>query len=287
MKVRSKLELCQSRLKWQNKEEFRRNDDLVKEKTKLLAELQKQEGTEHLAVIKGLQKEIDSLLEFEDTRWKQRAKQNWYRDGDRNTPFFHAWASHRRRINTIKKVVDVKGWEWSNMEDVCNAFVSYYQNLFTTKGTMGKEEFLEGLPTCVTEAMNEGLICRFDILEVDQALAQMHPLKSSGPDGFSACFYQHSWSTVHNDVCQAILDFLNNGNFDAAINVTHIALVPKIKNLTRIIEFRPISLCNVSYKLIAKVLANKLKKVLPEIISSKPKCIYSWAPYHKQCTYNF
>jgi hypothetical protein len=95
----------------------------------------------------------------------------------------------------------------------------------------------------------------------------MPPLKSLGPDGFSACFYQHNWATVHPEVCSAILHFLNTGNMDARINTTHIALIPKKLSPASIMDFRPISLCNVIYKLISKVLANRLKVVLPDIIS--------------------
>jgi hypothetical protein len=96
----------------------------------------------------------------------------------------------------------------------------------------------------------------------------VHPTKSRGPDGMSACFYQNAWSTVRNAVCTTVLGFLNGGSFEATINETYITLIPKIKNPSRIIEYRPISLCNVFYKLIAKVLANRLKKVLPHIIST-------------------
>jgi len=61
--------------------------------------------------------------------------------------------------------------------------------------------------------------------------------------------------------------FLNTGEMDALINTTHIALIPKVKNSVSVFEFRPISLCNVIYQIISKVMANRLKVVLPSIIS--------------------
>ena len=90
-------------------------------------------------------------------------------------------------------------------------------------------------------------------MEVDFALSQMHPLKSPGPDGLAACFYQQSWLTVRMEVCNAVLAYLNDGVFDNGINITYIALISKVKNPSFITEYRPISLCNVLYKLIAKV----------------------------------
>jgi hypothetical protein len=68
-------------------------------------------------------------------------------------------------------------------------------------------------------------------------------------------------------VGKAVLDFLNFGVFDASLNITHIVLIPKIKNPSRIIDYWLISLCNVLYKLMSKVLANRLKRVLNSIIS--------------------
>jgi hypothetical protein len=119
----------------------------------------------------------------------------------------------------------------------------------------------------VTEEMNFNLLKTFTSNEVDYALKHMHPLKSLGSDGMSACFYQHSWMTVREEVRMVVLDFMNNDVFDSAINDTFITLIPKIKNPSCIMEYRPISLCNVVYKLISKVLANRLKKVLSHIIS--------------------
>jgi hypothetical protein len=71
------------------------------------------------------------------------------------------------------------------------------------------------------------------------------------------------------DIRQMALDFLNLCMFDPALNSTHIALIPKVSNAAIVFEYRPIILCNVTYKIIAKVLANGLKVVLPTIISQQ------------------
>lgn len=95
----------------------------------------------------------------------------------------------------------------------------------------------------------------------------MYPLKSPGPDGMPLLFFLHFWPTIGNVVTKTVLDSLNLDIISPKFNETHIVLVPKIKDPKKIIEFRPISLCNVVYKLASKTLANRLKKVLPKIIS--------------------
>jgi hypothetical protein len=73
---------------------------------------------------------------------------------------------------------------------------------------------------------------------------------------------------VHKEVCEAVFHFFETGSLDSEINATNIALIPKTCNPVCVTDFRPISLCNVVYKIISKILANRLKVVLPNIISS-------------------
>ena len=79
-------------------------------------------------------------------------------------------------------------------------------------------------------------------------------------------FYQHFWPTVKSIVIQTVLTFLNNGIAPPKFHDTHIVLIPKIKNPEKVTDYRPISLCNVAYKIASKVVANRLKVVMQDII---------------------
>ncbi|GAA0146857.1 hypothetical protein LIER_36395 [Lithospermum erythrorhizon] len=91
--------------------------------------------------------------------------------------------------------------------------------------------------------------------------------KSPGPDGFPAEFYQKNWDVIGKDVTKATLEFLNNGHILKEINNTFITLIPKIKSHSTIGDYRPISLCNVIYKIASKVLVNGLKPHMNSLIS--------------------
>lgn len=114
--------------------------------------------------------------------------------------------------------------------------------------------------------MNAQLQSQFTREEIQDALKQIAPLKAPRPDRFSACFYQSYLSIVGEEVSNAILAFLNDRFFDKSTNFTYIVLIPKVKNLITAKDFMPISLCSVTYKLAFKVLANRLKVLLPTII---------------------
>ena len=125
---------------------------------------------------------------------------------------------------------------------------------------------LEAIELKVTESMNQELLRDFTREEIDLALKHMEPLKAPGPDGMLPIFFQSFWSMIGDEVSYAILDCLNNCHIPYDLNHTLVMLIPKVKCPELISEFRPVSLCNVIYKLVSKVLANRLKKLLPLLV---------------------
>jgi hypothetical protein len=145
--------------------------------------------------------------------------------------------------------------------------VDYFSNLFASSNPQTIDEVLHEVDGVVTPGMNNDLLCPFTHEEIKRALFQMHPSKAPRPDGMSALFFQKYWHIVGSYVSHAVLDFLNNGRMLGTINFTHLVLIPKVVAPERITQFRPISLCNVIYKIVSKVLVNRMKTILPQVIS--------------------
>lgn len=122
----------------------------------------------------------------------------------------------------------------------------------------------------VIEEMKRGLETEFRIEEVEVALKQMSAIKSLGLDGFGAFFYQNHWETLGKETCHVVLEFLQGGDMIQELNHTHISLIPKVKTPKSVMDFRSISLFNMLYKLLSKVLVKRIKKVLHRIISPNP-----------------
>lgn len=105
--------------------------------------------------------------------------------------------------------------------------------------------------------------------EVKDAMFSMAPEKSLGVDGLNPTFFQIYWSIVGNDVVNFCSTFLETGVLPNNVNKTLVCLIPKVKHLKQVSDLRPISLCNVLMRILSKVMANRLKPCLHNIISEK------------------
>ncbi|KAL5550690.1 hypothetical protein UlMin_000866 [Ulmus minor] len=195
----------------------------------------------------------------EERYWRQRSKDSWLKCGDRNSKFFH-----QRHLPINLKTLLPAWW-------ILMRIGNYFGTLFSSSSpsSVDFDRVLDSIERKVTPQLNEQLEQVFEAEDVKTAVFQMAPTKIPGPDGMSAIFYQKFWPIVGEEVTAACLGFTNGGLSLGSINETIITLLPKIKNPTRITEFRPISLCNVLYKIISKMLGNRLRRIMGTIISKE------------------
>nr|GEX44939.1 RNA-directed DNA polymerase, eukaryota, reverse transcriptase zinc-binding domain protein [Tanacetum cinerariifolium] len=92
--------------------------------------------------------------------------------------------------------------------------------------------------------------------------------KSHGPDGFTFEFFKHFWDLISSDLCAAVTCFFDNGSFPRGCNSSFIALIPKVSDAKFVTDFQPISLIGCVYKVITKILANRLSTVISDLVSN-------------------
>jgi hypothetical protein len=210
---------------------------------------------------------MDELLYKEEMMWLQRSRISWLREGDRNTKYFHRRASRRKKKNRISKLKRADG-SWTvdakEMEEITRTF---FQDLYSKDDNTDHKIITDLLQCCVDEEMNDRLCAPFSEKEISDALFQIGPLKAPGPDGFPARFLQRNWDILREDVVVAVQKFFSDGVMPEQVNDTAIVLIPKKDNPEEIKDFRPISLCNVVFKVVSKCLVNRLRPCLQDIIS--------------------
>ena len=225
--------------------------------------------------VKALTVEIQDLMEKEEVMWYQRVKNDWLKFGDQNTKYFHCRATDRNKRKFISGLEDEQG-NWVEGEDQIGVLITrYYASLFQSGNPTNLDSVLNVVEKRVSDEMNAELLKPFVEAEVQLALKQMDANTAPGPNGLPPLFYKQFWGKIGREVTDAILFVLNTGNIPTNLNHTFITLIPKVHSPRKVSEFRPISLSNVLYKLIAKVLANRLKPLLPKVISKTQSAFMS------------
>jgi hypothetical protein len=213
-----------------------------------------------------LLREMDELLYREEIQWMQRSRVAWLREGDRNTKYFHRKASWRHKKNRIRKLKRGDGTLTADTGEMENMARDFFQKLYTRDDNIVPSIVTNVVQECVDERMNESLCATFTEKEISDALFQIGPLKAPGPDGFPARFLQRNWDILRHDVVFAVQRFFADGIMPDEVNDTAIVLIPKKNDHAKLKDYRPISLCNVIYKVVSKCLVNRLRPLLEDII---------------------
>ncbi|CAN0888737.1 Transposon TX1 uncharacterized 149 kDa protein [Linum grandiflorum] len=237
-------------------------------KRKELEELREGSGEEAADAEQRCRDELLVLLQQEEAYWKQREKQFWLKDGERNTRFFHMSANGRRKWKNVKHLIDEEGRTVEDSVGMGDVAMRYFGEIFSGGGG-DPDTVTNEIGGRVTVPDNDVLLSPFSKEEFRVALFSMDADKAPGPDGLNPGFYQHFWELVGDDLYAAGRRWLDDGVLPEELWDTNIVLLPKVDDPVRMADLRPISLCSVLYRIVAKVLANRLRRVIPKVISEE------------------
>lgn len=259
------ISLSKFMLKW-GRRFFHKFRDKVKQQKEVLVSFLSREDNEGVASYFKEREKLNELLLHEEVYWKQRAKNFWLKEGDTNSRFFHTQATKRKKLNNIAYLKTDAGEKIDDVQQMQDLTKQYFEGIYCAESNV-TESNVNMEERVISEEQNQMLTASIKFEEFTEALKQMHPDKASGPDGYSPAFFQQFWDLVGREVFLNSKKWLDECMFPTELNSTNLVLIPKKDNVEKLTDVRPIALCNIVYKLIAKVLANRLKKVLPTTIS--------------------
>jgi hypothetical protein len=216
---------CAEKLKWWGRRKRMRFKQEVMECSEEMERLRGYLDPSNSRRYKEVQERHARLLVQEETYWRQRAKMHWLREGDLNTRFFHMSATSRQRKKKIVTLVNEDNIAVTSQSELCAVALNYFDHLFKASST-SHDPILSLITPKVTDEDNIILVQPITKEELKEALFQMHPDKSPGPDGFNPAFYQHFWDLCGNDVFEAAKEWLVRGYFPSSLNETNICLIP-------------------------------------------------------------
>eukprot|EP00253_Pinus_taeda_P018950 PITA_18950 len=191
--------------------------------------------------------------------------------GHRNEEYVES-ALDYRSANKILEIKNKEGEPLKNHHEI-SARLREHFNSIAQEPHLDREEAIKELLKAIPKSINSDqkwALCREITLgEVEEAVNSMPNNKAPGPDGFTINFYKACWHIIKQEVWDVVEDSRRSGSILKSINSTFIALIPKEEETNTPEKFIPIALCNFIYKIISKFIANRLRPILPSIISEE------------------
>ncbi|KAJ4813587.1 RNA-directed DNA polymerase (reverse transcriptase)-related family protein [Rhynchospora pubera] len=210
-----------------------------------------------------LKRRFTELSVLEELYWRQRAKVKWRVEGDRNTSYFHAKASHNKRTSSIQSI-KFRGNLVTDQASKGRAFFDYFISLMGTQSEPLPDlnwsnlyRHQQPLPLYLAEPISQQ--------EVIEVINSWPSGKSPGPDGFTGEFFKHFALELAPDFTFALNSALQSGSL-SPLNGSLIVLIPKHDNPTEPKDFRPISIVHSAQRILSKILANRIMPHLPALV---------------------
>ncbi|XP_022024281.1 uncharacterized protein LOC110924594 [Helianthus annuus] len=219
---------------------------------------------------KNVVAEFDRIKQL-DLRQKSRSR--WAIDGDENSVFFHHIINSNISSNRLNGLL-IDGVWVTNPVSVKESLYEFFLKQFSEPMPNRPELICTNLSKIsVSEASM--LEQPFSVEEIKDAVWECDGDRAPGPDGFNFKFIKKCWSGLQVDIVKMFNTFFEEGSLNKSCTSSFIALIPKVKDPSSPVDFRPISLIGVINKIISKVLVNRLKRVLGKLISEHQSAFFT------------
>ncbi|CAJ2673212.1 unnamed protein product [Trifolium pratense] len=205
-------------------------------------------------------------LHFKENLIHQKSRTKWIQEGDSNTRYFHACIKGRRRRNQIvflKKGNSLIQGVAEIKEEVKDHFSRHFTKEWSSR------PFLQVIAFDTLSADDNALLLEpFEEEEVKETIWSCDGSKSPGPDGFNLIFFKVCWPIVKYDVMAFLREFHASVCLPKVVTASFLTVIPKKDHPQDLFDYRPICLIGSLYKILSKLLANRLKRVLGKVISN-------------------
>lgn len=205
-----------------------------------------------------LENQKSKILKYIEESICLRSRAIWLKAGDDNTRFFHNYAKCRKVQNTIWNIPLLEGGVANSFNKLSHLGSSHFRNLYKQPPGSTIADIIKivgHFPRFVNEEEAEVLYDLVTPGELESTLKWFKKEKSLGPDGWTIEFYIAFYDLLSHDLLRVVEECKVSGILYNAINSTFIALIPKSDNPSSFDDYCPISLCNVLYKIISKIIA--------------------------------
>ncbi|XP_058751102.1 uncharacterized protein LOC131624142 [Vicia villosa] len=269
-----KLRLLKGKLKDWNKHKFRDVKERVVKAEKALNDIQRNIGlsgyNDWLEVEEAkAQHDLEKALILEEAFWKEKENIKWHFEGDKNTKFFHTYAKIKKKNNIIASL-NVNDTVTTDSKVIELYLINHFSALFNQNMLLQDSGLIQRvIPCLINDNTNAMLTLDPSEEEIYHAVMNLNSDSAPGPDGFGPLFFQKYWSIIKCDVIGAVNHFFIQDWVMPHYNANTIVLIPKTNEPNSINNYRPIALANCKFKIITKIMADRLATILPSLISKE------------------
>ncbi|GJS12658.1 RNA-directed DNA polymerase, eukaryota [Tanacetum coccineum] len=228
---------------------------------------------EQLARRLDLKGQLHDINDKEASDRFQKSKVRWAIEGDENSSFFHGIINKKRSQLAIRGILVDGSWQ-SDPQVVKEVFRNHFAARFKKPNSIGPK-INYSFPNRLSQEQVLDLEREVSSDEIRLAVWSCGDNKSPGPDGYTFEFFKKYWGFIGSDFCDAVEHFFTSGAFSKGCNSSFIALIPKVMDAKLVSDFRPISLIGCVYKVVTKILANRLSMVISNIVSNTQSAFVS------------